>query len=127
MRSLVKQVQDVWFCTVTEENVGFDRKPRYSKPIKKRMSVSWGTGDMQYLGDGINEDYDRQILSFDRDFEVTVGTEVFVDTVPLLDIVNKELVLEDDGITPKTKPDYKVVKIIDTDKGFNARYCVKKV
>lgn len=121
MRSLVKQRQKVWFCSVTEVNDGLDRKRLYSKPDEKRMTVSWGTGDMKFEGSGIVEDYDRQITCFDRSFNPPVGTMVYIDTVPSIDPITFELT-ED-----SPKPDYIVVKIIDTKAGLNSRICVKKV
>ena len=122
----MKQKQDLWFCEMSEQNIGLTRAKVFGKPIKKRYTVSWGTGDMVYESNGINLDYDRQITSFERRFNPKEGWYVFVDRVPALD-ENGYLALREDNVTPVTYPDYIIVKIIDTAKGMNARYCVKKV
>lgn len=121
MRSLVKQKQKVWFCAVTESVNGLDRKKIYGKPVMKMFTVSWGSGDMQFTGGGIIEDYDRQIVCFDRSFNPVVGTMVYIDVVPSIDPTTGYLTAD------SVKPDYIVTKIIDTQKGLNSRICVKKV
>lgn len=126
MRSLGKQVQDVWFCLKSEANNGIDRVDVYSKPVHKRYTVSHGTGDISALGSGFNLDYDRQITCFNSDFfeEAKEGMMVFIDVTPKLDKFGN---LATDNGEPITKPDYKCVKIFSTQKGLARRICVKKV
>lgn len=126
MRSIQRQIQDIWFCQAEEVQDGIDLLKKYSKPEKHRFSVSATSGQIYGYGAGLVLNYDRYITSYERDFHPTEGTSVFIDVVPQLD-ENGELVLNEDGITPVTPPDYTISKILDTQRGTVARYGISKV
>ena len=146
VRNIQRQVQDLWFCEVTEINVGIDLVKQYSKPEKHRFSVSATAGYVNGWGAGFVLNYDRYITSFDRDFKPKEGMMVFVDVVPELgengELVSKDVyetdiegntVLDEDGnpvvlfSEPVTAPDYMLKRIYDTKKGKVARYGLEKV
>lgn len=128
MRSNSRQKQKVWFSKIEEVIEGIDTVQRYSKPIMKRFTVSATAGTPEEISAGIVPIYDRYITSYDREFckIAEEGMAVWVDKVPQLDD-SENLVMEEDGITPVTPPDYTLKKIIDTAKGSVARYGIKKV
>lgn len=126
MRALKRQVQNVWFCTCRYVRKGIDNVFEYSKPEQKKFSVSATGGKSLDIGIGLVEDYDRYITSYERSFKPSIGTLVFVDIEPVLDEYGN-LVLKDDEITPVTSPDYMISVEFDTQKGYLARYGIKKV
>lgn len=126
MRSNSRQKQRVWFSKIEEVIEGIDTVQRYSKPIMKRFTVSATAGTPEEISAGIVPIYDRYITSYDREFckIAEEGMAVWVDKVPQIDD-SGNLVMEEDGITPVTPPDYTLKKIIDTAKGSVARYGIK--
>ena len=82
------------------------------------------TRDRKSGSAGIVPDYDRYITSFNRSFHPQEGDVFWIDTVPQVDALGN-LVLED-GI-PTTPPDYRLKKILDTQRGNLARYGIKKI
>lgn len=146
MRNIKRQVQDLWFCNVTEENDGIDLVKKYSKPEKHRFSVSATSGYVQGWGAGFVLSYDRYITSFDREYKPKEGMMVFVDVIPELDEngdlkmktiyetdIDGSLVLDNQGnpipvsSEPFTTPDYILKRILDTKRGKVARYGIEKV
>lgn len=148
MRSIVKDLQDVWFCNFSEINIGMDRAKVFDKPFKKELTVSATSGLVLGWGAGLSLRYNRYITSYDRELRglVREGMAVFVDVKPELDkngelVVNKtyltdedgNIILDDDGeptiigIEYATSPDYIVEEIMDTEKGKVARFGIKKV
>ena len=146
MRNIKRQVQDLWFCDVTEVNDGIDLVKQYSKPEKHRFSVSATSGYVQGWGAGFVLSYDRYITSFDRDYKPKEGMMVFVDVIPELDAdgnlamkityetdLDGSLVLDEAGnpiqiaSEPVTAPDYILKRILDTKRGKVARYGIEKV
>lgn len=127
MRSLKKQCQPVWFTKITEESDDDGELIKiYSKPVKYSMSVSATAGTPEELAAGIVPNYDRYITSHNRDLKPAEGDMVFVDVIPQTD-QDGNLVMKEDGITPVTVPDYKIEKILDTQRGTVARYGIKKI
>ena len=126
MRSPSRLKQKIWFSKIEEAIEGIDTVQRYSKPIMKRFTVSATAGTPEEIAAGIVPTYDRYITSFDRDFKPEEGNLVFVDIEPVLDD-SGNLVMEDDGITPTTPPDYTLKKIIDSQKSKVARYGISKI
>jgi len=126
MRNIVRQKQDVWFCEAVETRIGIDNVLQFSKPIHKKMSVSATSGVVQGYGLGLVASYDRYITSYDRDFDVSEGMFVFIDTIPVFN-ADGTLKLSNDGVNPITKPDYSINRILDTQKGTVARYGITKV
>lgn len=124
MRGLKRQKQTVYWSKVTEELDGIDTIPRYQKPEIHKFSVSATAGTPEEMSAGIVPDYDRYITSFDRNFKPEEGDVFWIDTVPQVDTLGN-LVLED-GI-PTTPPDYRLKKILDTQRGNLARYGIKKI
>jgi len=128
MRSPSRLKQKVWFSKIEEVIEGIDTVHKYSKPTMKRFTVSATAGTPEEISAGIVPTYDRYITSYDREFckVAEEGMAVWVDKVPQIDD-SGNLVMEEDGITPVTPPDYTLKKIIDTAKGSVARYGIKKV
>ena len=131
MRSNSRQKQRVWFSTITKDSSSIDPMITYSKPIMKRFTVSATAGLPKEIAAGIVPTYDRYITRYknsccENDIEYEEGMAVWVDKIPKIDD-SGNLVMEEDGITPVTPPDYTLKKIIDTAKGSVARYGIKKV
>lgn len=126
MRSPSRLKQKIWFAKIEEVIEGIDTIQRYSKPIMKRFTVSATAGTPEEISAGIVPTYDRYITSFDSDFNPEEGMAVWVDKVPQLDD-SGNLVMEEDGITPVTPPDYVLKKIIGTQRGKVFRYGISKI
>ena len=129
MRSRVRDRQKVWFVTVTEKKVGIDTIYEYNDPvIKKKMSVSSGTGQPGQVSAGLVVDYDREITSYDKSLRGVIreGDAVFVDVEPQLND-DGTLAMGDDGYTPVTPPDYRISAIFSTQKGGVDVFGIKKV
>lgn len=128
MRSLSRLKQFVWFSKVREIQVGIDTINQYSKLIEKKFTISPNSGTPEEIAAGIVPTYDRYITSYDRSFcdIAEEGMAVWVDNIPQLDD-SGNLVMEDDGITPTTPPDYTLKKIIDSQKSKVARYGISKI
>lgn len=124
MRGLKRQKQSVYWSKITEEVNGIDTIEVYNKPKKLHFSVSATAGTPEEIAAGIVPDYDRYITSFNRFFRPQEGDVFWIDTVPQVDALGN-LVLED-GI-PTTPPDYRLKKILDTQRGNLARYGIKKI
>ena len=126
MRSPVRDRQKVWFSRVTEKKDGIDTIQEYTKPIMKRFTVSATSGTPEEISAGIVPNYDRYITSYDRTFNPQEGDLVFVDIEPAIDR-NGNLEIGADRHTPKTPPDYRIAKILDTKRGSVARYGIVKI
>lgn len=128
MRSPSRLKQKVWFSKIEEVIEGIDTVQRYSNPIMKRFTVSATAGIPEEIAAGIVPTYDRYITSYDREFcEIAEeGMAVWVDVTPQLDD-SGNLVMEEDGITPVTPPDYVLKKIIGTQRGKVFRYGISKI
>lgn len=124
-RGRTRQKQSVWFSTVTEKNNGMDKTLVYSNPQKKNISVSATAGTPEELSAGIVPDYDRYITVFDRTFQPKEGDVLWVDAVPGINI-DGALILDDDN-SPTALPDYRLKRILDTQKGQVARYGIAKI
>lgn len=125
MRSATRRKQDIWFVSREKDDSHMNPSYVYSKPEKHRFSVSSTTGSPLEMGFGILPNYDRYIVSYDRDFHPVEGTLLYVDRTPELD-ENGYLTLGEDG-NPTVMPDYILDSIADTQKGILARYGIKKV
>ena len=119
MRGLKRQKQTVYWSRVTETLEGIDTVPTYSQPKSFELSVSSTAGTPEEISAGIVPDYDRYITSFNRSFHPQEGDVFWIDTVPQVDTL-ENLVLKD-GIHT-TPPDYRLKKILDTQRGNLARY-----
>lgn len=126
LRNPVRDRQKVWFSRVTEKKDGIDTIQEYSKPIMKRFTVSATSGTPEEISAGIVPNYDRYITSYDRTFNPQEGDLVFVDIEPAIDR-NGNLEIGADRHTPKTPPDYRIAKILDTKRGSVARYGIVKI
>ena len=128
MRSRGRDRQKIYFVTVTEKKVGIDTVQEYGEPIKKKMSVSSGTGQPGQVSAGLVVDYDREITSYDKSLRGVIreGDAVFVDVEPQLNDYGT-LTMGDDGCTPVTQPDYRISAIFSTQKGKVDVYGIKKV
>ena len=101
MRSPVRDRQKVWWVTIEEIHEGIDNIIKYGKPEMRKQTVSATSGTPEEIG-------------------------LFVDVEPKLD-EEGNLVMGEDGYTLVTVPDYRLVKILDTQKGNVARYGISKV
>ena len=129
MRSCSRDRQKIWFVNVTENKAGIDTIYEYNDPvIKKKMSVSSGTGQPGQISAGLVVDYDREITSYDKSLRGVIqeGDAVFVDVEPKLND-DETLVMGDDGYTPVTPPDYRISAIFSTQKGDVDVFGIKKV
>ena len=124
MRGLKRQKQNVYWSKVTEILNDINTVTKYSKPELHNFSVSATAGTPEEISSGIVPDYDRYITSFDREFRPQEGDVFWIDTVPQVDTL-ENLVLKD-GIHT-TPPDYRLKKILDTQRGNLARYGIKKI
>ena len=128
MRSRGRDRQKIYFVTVTEKKVGIDTVQEYGEPIKKKMSVSSGTGQPGQVSAGLVVDYDREITSYDKTLRGVIreGDALYVDIEPKLND-DGTLAMGDDGYTPVTPPDYRISAIFKTQKGNVDVYGIKKV
>ena len=125
MRGLKRQKQSVYWSRVSEELDGIDTVPKYQKPELHFLSVSATAGTPEELSAGIMPNYDRYITNFDRTFQPQTADVFWIDSKPELDD-SGELVLDEDGV-PTVPPDYRLKKILDTQKGNIARYGLKYI
>lgn len=124
MRNFKQQEQKVWFTRITEKNIGIDKVKVYAKPFMKELPVSATSGTPDEVAAGIVPNYDRYITSYKK-LDVQEGDMCFVDVEPQLD-ASGELVMTDDYI-PVTPPDYRIVKLLVTQKGFVFRYGISRI
>lgn len=125
MRGLKRQKQSVYWSRVTEELDGIDTTPKYQKPKLHFLSVSATAGTPEELSAGIMPDYDRYITNFDLNFKPQTADVFWIDRKPELTEAG-ELVLDEDG-EPTVPPDYRLKKILDTQRGNVARYGIKYI
>lgn len=126
MRSRVRDRQKVWWVSIEEVHNGIDTYTKYNKPIMKKQTVSATAGSSAEISAGLVPEYDREVVSYDRNFKPVEGTLLFVDVVPKLD-EEGNLIMGDDGVTPVTVPDYRLVKIFDTQRGNVAVYGIERI
>ena len=115
MRGLKRQKQTVYWSRVTEELDGIDTIKTYQKPELHHLSVSATAGTPEELSAGYIPDYDRYITNFDRNFKPQTADVFWIDCKPELTGAG-ELILGEDG-EPTVPPDYRLKKILDTQKG----------
>lgn len=126
MRSLKKQQQQTWWCKITEQRNGIDIVFHYSKPEMHFLTSSTTAGNNEEISAGLVLSYDKILTSFDKNFRPCEGDMVFVDVNPKLS-EDGNLALSEDGITPITFPDYRLVKVLVTKKGIVSRYGVQRI
>lgn len=124
MRNFKRQQQKVWFTRIAEKNVGIDKVKVYAKPFMKELPVSATSGTPEELAAGIVPNYDRYITSYQK-LDVQEGDMCFVDVEPQLD-ANGELAMKEDSI-PVTPPDYRIEKLLVTQKGLVFRYGISRI
>lgn len=107
------------------KNNGMDKTLVYSNPQKKNISVSATAGTPEELSAGIVPDYDRYITVFDRTFQPKEGNALWIDVVPEIR-EDGALILDGDN-SPTVLPDYRLKRILDTQKGQVARYGIAKI
>lgn len=125
MRGLKRQKQTVYWSRVTEDLDGIDTIKTYQKPELYHLSVSATAGTPEELSAGYIPDYDRYITNFDRGFKPQTADVFWIDCKPELTEAG-ELVLGEDG-EPTVPPDYRLKKILDTQRGNVARYGIKYI
>lgn len=125
MRGLKRQKQSVYWSRVIETLDGIDTMQTYQKPEKHFISVSATAGTPEELSAGYVPDYDRYITCFDRTFHPQVADVFWIDRKPELD-EDGNLIIDDNGL-PTTPPDYRLKKVLDTQKGNVARYGIKYI
>lgn len=126
MRSMKRERQEIWFCEVDEIKDGIDTVYSYKKPIKKKMTVSSTSGTPEEISAGIVPNYDRYITSYDRKFKPKEGFVLWVDVKPKID-EEGNLIINEETELPEVQPDYRLSRIIDTEKGNIARYGIVKI
>lgn len=132
MRSRSRDKQCVWFAKFTERQEGIDTIKEWSKPVMENLTVSTTSGTPEEIAAGIVPDYDRYLTYHKlrhgcrKCLELEEGMSVWVDVIPELDY-NENLVMQEDGVTPVTLPDYTLKKILDSQKSKVARYGISKI
>ena len=126
MRGRKRSLQKVWWVEIEELKDGIDTTIKYGKPKLYWQSVSATSGTPEEISAGIIPNYDRYVTSYDRRFSPEEGMQLFVDREPQIDS-DENLVMDEDGITPITLPDYRMVRILDTKRGNVARYGISKI
>lgn len=126
MRSRVLDRQKVWWVTAEEKRQGMDQITVYGKPEMHKQVVSATAGVSAEISPGLVPNYDREITSYDKDFSPEEGTQLFVDVIPKIGS-DGNLVMSEDGVTPVTLPDYRMVEAIRTQKGKVIRYGIAKI
>ena len=124
MRNFKQQEQKVWFTRITEKNIGIDKVKVYAKPFMKELPVSDTSGTPEETSAGAVLNYDRYITSHKK-LDIREGDLCFVDLEPKLD-ENGELAMTDDYI-PVTPPDYRIVKLLVTQRGIVFRYGISRI
>ena len=124
MRTFKQQEQKVWFTRITEKNVGIDKVKVYAKPFMVWLPVSATSGTPEEIAAGVVPNYDRYITSYKK-LDVQEGDMCFVDVEPKLD-ASGELEMKEDSI-PVTPPDYRIVKLLVTQKGLVFRYGISRI
>lgn len=117
MRGLKRQKQAVYWSRVTEDLDGIDTIKTYQKPELHHLSVSATAGTPEELSAGYVPDYDRYITNFDRSFKPQIADVFWIDCKPELN----------ESGEPTVPPDYRLKKILDTQKGNVARYGIKYI
>lgn len=132
MRSRSRDKQKVWFSRVEEVIDGINTVQKYTQPFMKKLSVSATSGIPEELAAGIVPDYDRYITRHKikgcdcQNLDIREGDVCWVDVTPEFD-ENGNLVMQEDGITPTTPPDYAVKKILQSRKQSVFRYGISKI
>ena len=128
-RNSVRDRQKVWWVTIEEIHEGIHNIIKYGKPEMLKQTVSATSGTPEEIAAGIVPNYDRYVTHYkskSKPFNPVEGMGVFVDVEPELDETGN-LVMEEDGYTPVTPPDYRLVEILDTKKGSVAKYGISKI
>lgn len=125
MRSLVRQLQTVYWSRITEEIDGIDSTKHYANPQKFKFSVSATAGTSEELASGYVPDYDRYITSFNRNFNPQEADVFWIDKVPEIN-EDGSLMLDESG-DPTVPPDYVLIKVLNTQKANVARYGISKI
>lgn len=127
MRSNMRQRQEVYFCKISEKIEGIDTVREYQKPECLWVTVSSTSGTPEEQAAGIVLDYDRYITHWKSrwdNFGPEEGMLLWIDEAPDIDD-DGNLMLDDEG-EPTVLPDYRLLRIIDTQKGTVARYGIVK-
>ncbi len=132
MRSRRRDKQKVWFSRVEEIIDRIDTVQKYTQPFMKMLSVSATSGTPEELAAGIVPDYDRYITRYKikccvcQNLDVKEGDVCWIDAIPELE-TSGNLVMQEDGITPVTPPDYVVKRILQSQKQNVVRYGISKI
>lgn len=126
MRSLSRMKQNIWHARMEETQDGIDTVLSYSKPEKLKLPVSATAGTPEEMSAGIVPTYDRYITSYDRSLDFKETDVFLIDVVPEVDD-NGNLVMQEDGVTPVTPPDYTLKKLLVTQKGKVFRFGISKI
>ena len=124
MRNATRRKQDIWFVSRERDDSSIDPSYVYGKPVKKRFSVSSTSGTPIEMNFGILPAYNKYIISYDRKFNPTEGTYLYVDRSPEINADGTLKLLESGE--PTVKPDYMLTRIMYTQKGFVTRYGIDK-
>lgn len=131
MRSRSRDKQRVWFAKFKERQDGIDTIQEWSEPIMAKLTASTTSGTPDEIAAGVVPEYDRY-LTYHKlphgccSLNLEEGMSVWVDVVPQLDDEGN-LVMDEDGVTPVTPPDYTLKKILDSQKSIVARFGISKI
>lgn len=126
MKSRKRDRQNIWFSKRIPKKSGIDTIYEYEPLIKKKMTVSAGTGTPGQISAGLVVDYDREVVNYDHSFIQEEGNAVWVDLEPQID-EEGNLLMKEDEETPITPPDYVIKEIFRTQKGKVDVFGIKKI
>lgn len=125
MRTLVHGRQKIWVTEITETLDGIDTVETYSNPIMRKEVVTETNRDTVLYGAGIDEVYDRYIVTYDKKFVYKPGMQVYIDVKP--ELTNCGCFIYDDNGNPTVKPDYYVKRILTGQKTISALIGLKRL
>lgn len=125
MRGSRRQQQVVWFTYRTEDNSHIDPVIVYSKPFKKRLTVSNTLNLPVNTTAGVFLDYDKYFTCYDMTFQLKEGALLYIDTEPQLE-TDGSLSVGEDGV-PVIRPDYYIRRILRTKRGRVFRCEIRRI
>jgi hypothetical protein len=124
MRNSARRKQDVWFVSRTKDDSGIEPTYEYGRVQNYQMSVSPDSGSVDSFSVGLIPKYERYIVSFKHNIDITEGMFVYVDRTPEIDADG--FLVKDENDLPTVFPDYIVDTIERTQKGVVVKINIKK-
>lgn len=92
MRCLDRNKRPVWYSLYVGSEIGYDEYGNelpspvltFGNPVKIMANVSAARGSVQDVQFGLNENYDRVLVTDDVDIPLTEASRLWVDTMPVI-------------------------------------------